>query len=53
MKKKEYMKPKVLVVHLNTSQQFLAGSVTRLVDTGLEDDLELPGEDGDAWDDAI
>ena len=51
--KKEYMHPEVLVVPLNAGQQMLAGSVTGLVDTGLEDNLVLPGEDGDAWDDAM
>ena len=49
MKKKEYMQPEVLVVLLNTRQQMLTGSVTS---TGLEDDLELSDEDGDAWDEA-
>ena len=53
MRKKEYMQPEVLVLLLSIDQQILAGSVTSLVDTGLEDDLVLPGESGDAWDDAM
>jgi hypothetical protein len=51
MKKKEYMQPSMLVVELNMNAQILAGSMTGINVTGLEEELELvddPGDIGDA-----
>lgn len=43
MKKKEYMQPAMEVVDINMNAQILAGSVTSVATTGLDDDnLVLP-----------
>ena len=56
MKKKEYIQPEVQVVLLSTIQQMLAGSVTSVTTTGLDDDLILPEDEepnsGDVWEEA-
>ena len=51
MKKKEYMKPVMKVIELQHKSQILAGSVTSLTTSGLDDDLILPSEDqsGNPW----
>ena len=57
MIKKEYQKPAMRVVELQHRSMILAGSVTSVSTTGLDDDdLELPGSGqtttGSVWDDA-
>ena len=51
MKKKEYMQPEMQVIEIDFEQQILAGSVTSLKTSGLDDDLILPSEDqsGNPW----
>ena len=55
MIKKEYMKPVMEVIELQHKSQILAGSVTNLTTSGLddEDDLILPDDEesksGDVW----
>ena len=43
MKKKEYLQPSIEVVEIDMNAQILAGSVTDITTTGLDDDLELDG----------
>ena len=54
MKKKDYMQPTMEVVDINMNAQILAGSVTGVATTGLDDELVLPsGGDpisGALWD---
>jgi hypothetical protein len=56
MKKKDYMQPTMEVVDINMNAQILAGSVTGVATTGLDDELVLPsGGDpisGALWDSA-
>ena len=59
MTKKEYQKPVMKVKETDIEEQILAGYVTSLTTTGLdEDDLTLPEEeeeepmDGNIWEDA-
>ena len=57
MTKKEYQKPAMEVEDIDMNAQILAGSVTSVSTTGLDDDdLALPGEGlpttGSVWDDA-
>ena len=51
MKKKEYMQPEMQVIEIDFEQQILAGSVTGVTTTGLDDNLILPSEDqsGNPW----
>ena len=57
MTKKEYQKPVMEVIELQHKSQILAGSVTSVKTTGLDEDLTLPdGEEpksgsvwGEAW----
>ena len=61
MMKKEYMMPTIEVVEINMNVQILAGSVTDIDTTGLDDPPTTGGSgdiggatsplfDGDAWD---
>ena len=61
MIKKEYLQPKMDVVEINMNVQILAGSVTDIDTTGLDDPPTTGGSgdiggatsplfDGDAWD---
>ena len=56
MTKKEYMKPVMKVIELLHKSQILAGSVTNLTTSGLDEDLTLPDNEkpksGSVWDDA-
>ena len=56
MIKKEYMKPVMKVIELQHKSQILAGSVTSVKTTGLDDDLILPANEepksGDVWEEA-
>ena len=56
MTKKEYQKPVMEVIEADIEQQILAGSVTNLTTSGLDDDLVLPdGEEpksGSVWEEA-
>ena len=56
MTKKEYMKPVMKVIELQHKSQILAGSVTSVKTTGLDEDLTLPDNEkpksGSVWDDA-
>ena len=56
MTKKEYQKPVMEILEADIEQQILAGSVTSLTTSGLDDDLILPdGEEpksGDVWEEA-
>ena len=53
MTKKEYQKPVMEVIELQHKSQILAGSVTSVKTTGLDDDLILPDdeepESGNPW----
>ena len=54
MIKKEYMKPVMKVIEADIEQQILAGSVTSLTTSGLDDDdLTLPDDEepksGNVW----
>ena len=46
MTKKEYQKPVMEVIELQHKSQILAGSVTSVKTTGLDDDLILPDDEG-------
>ena len=48
MTKKEYLQPTIEVVEINTNIQILAGSVTDIDTTGLDDPLKKGGS-GDSW----
>lgn len=56
MIKKEYMKPVMKVIELQHKSQILAGSVTNLTTSGLDDDLILPEDEepksGSVWEEA-
>ena len=56
MTKKEYQKPVMEVIELQHKSQILAGSVTNLTTSGLDDDLILPDDEepksGDVWEEA-
>ena len=56
MIKKEYMKPVMKVIEADIEQQILAGSVTSLTTSGLDDDLTLPDNEepksGSVWEEA-
>ena len=56
MTKKEYQKPVMEVIELQHKSQILAGSVTSLTTSGLDDDLILPDDEepksGDVWEEA-
>ena len=54
MTKKEYQKPVMEVIELQHKSQILAGSVTSVSSTGLDDDLVRPTEDksGNPWENA-
>ena len=56
MIKKEYQKPVMLIVEADFKQQILAGSLTSVSSTGLDDDLILPDDEesksGSAWEEA-
>ena len=52
--KQEYQKPVMEVNDLDLHVQILAGSLTSVSSTGLDDDLVLPDEDksGNPWENA-
>ena len=54
--KQEYMKPVMEVIELQHKSQILAGSVTSVKTTGLDDDLILPDDvvpkSGSVWEEA-
>ena len=54
--KQEYMKPVMEVIEADIEQQILAGSVTSLTTSGLDDDLILPDDEepksGNVWEQA-
>ena len=56
MIKKEYMKPVIEVIEADIEQQILAGSVTSLTTSGLDDDLIFPDDEepksGSVWEEA-
>jgi hypothetical protein len=56
MTKKEYQKPVMLIVEADFKQQILAGSLTSVSSTGLDDDLILPDDEesksGNVWEEA-
>ena len=56
MTKQEYMKPVMKVIELQHKSQILAGSVTSLTTSGLDDDLILPDDkepkSGSVWEKA-
>ena len=51
--KQEYQKPVMEVIEADIEQQILAGSVTSLTTSGLDDDLILPDDEepksGNPW----
>ena len=53
MTKKEYQKPVMEVIELQHKSLILAGSLTSVTTTGLDDDLALPDDEepksGDPW----
>jgi hypothetical protein len=56
MTKKEYQKPVMEILEADIEQQILAGSLTSVSSTGLDDDLILPDDEepksGDVWEEA-
>ena len=54
--KQEYQKPVMEVIEADIEQQILAGSVTSLTTSGLDDDLTLPDNEepksGSVWEEA-
>lgn len=56
MIKKEYQKPVMKVIELQHKSQILAGSVTSVTTTGLDEDLTLPDNEepksGNVWEEA-
>ena len=54
--KQEYQKPVMEVIEADIEQQILAGSVTNLTTSGLDDDLTLPEDEepksGSVWEEA-
>ena len=56
MTKKHYQKPAIEVMEADMEQQILAGSVTNLTTSGLDDDLILPEDEepksGNVWEEA-
>ncbi len=57
LSKQEYMKPTMKVVEVGVRQQILAGSLTSVQSTGLDDGEELKygndgGKSGSMWDNA-
>ena len=54
--KQEYQKPAMEVIEADIEQQILAGSVTSLTTSGLDDDLALPDNEepksGNVWEEA-
>ncbi len=54
--KQEYQKPAMEILEADIEQQILAGSVTSLTTSGLDDDLILPDDEepksGDVWEEA-
>ena len=54
--KQEYQKPVMEVIDLQHKSQILAGSVTSVKTTGLDDDLILPANEepksGNVWEEA-
>ena len=54
--KQEYQKPAMEVIEADIEQQILAGSVTSLTTSGLDDDLILPDDEepksGSVWEEA-
>jgi hypothetical protein len=54
--KQEYQKPVMKVIEADIEQQILAGSVTSLTTSGLDDDLILPDDEepksGSVWEEA-
>ena len=56
MTKKEYQKPVMEILEADIEQQILAGSVTSLTTSGLDDDLILPDDEepksGSVWEEA-
>jgi hypothetical protein len=54
--KQEYQKPVMEVIEADIEQQILAGSVTSVTTTGLDDDLILPDDEepksGSVWEEA-
>ena len=56
MTKKEYQKPVMEILEADIEQQILAGSVTSVTSTGLDDDLILPEDEepksGSVWEEA-
>ena len=53
MTKKEYQKPVMEVIEADIEQQILAGSVTSVTTTGLDNHLSLPAKEepksGNPW----
>ncbi len=56
LSKQEYQKPVMKVIELQHKSQILAGSVTSVTTTGLDDDLILPDgvepKSGSVWEEA-
>ena len=56
MTKKHFQKPAIEVIEADIEQQILAGSVTSLTTSGLDDDLTLPDDkepkSGNVWEEA-
>jgi hypothetical protein len=53
MKKQEYQKPAMLVIMTDLEQQILAGSVSAVKTTGLDEDLNKDDNPGDIWNEAM
>ncbi len=49
MTKKEYLKPAMTVYEADIEEQILAGSVTSVITTGLDVDIEFNDTSEDPW----
>ena len=51
MIKKEYSEPTMEILKINVEAQILGVSVTDIITTGLDDDIDLGDENSDSWND--
>lgn len=51
MLKKEYLEPAMEIVRINAEAQILSASVTDIIATGIDEDIDMDDEDKDSWND--
>lgn len=49
MLKKEYLEPAMEIVRINVEAQILSASVTKIIATGIDEDIEMDDENTDSW----